>query len=146
MALIHEKSSDAQIDFKDGGPSVEGLQIRSVACVPLWDNREVIGLIYVDSRLGKKTYTEDDLRLLTSLANVAAARQVTLESSDGAFSQEAPLAALESALLLYRLGDGPLPASQGGPVRFLIPNLEECGAAGVDRCTNVKALGRITVR
>jgi serine phosphatase RsbU (regulator of sigma subunit) len=45
-----------------------------------------VGLIYVDSRLGKKTYTEDDLRLLTSLANVAAAKiqnaALTLEAAD----------------------------------------------------------------
>ena len=45
-----------------------------------------MGLIYVDSRLGKKTYTEDDLRLLTSLANVAAAKiqnaALTLEAAD----------------------------------------------------------------
>jgi len=84
--------------------------------------------------------------LLAAVGVADGAKTVTLESSDGTFSQQAPLDALGSALLLYRLGDEPLPASQGGPVRFLIPNLEECGAAGVDRCTNVKALGRITVR
>jgi len=71
------------------------------------------------------------------------AREVTLESADGKFSQRAPLDGLRSALLVYRLGDGPLPADRGGPIRFLVPNLEECGIPGVDRCTNVKALGRI---
>jgi DMSO/TMAO reductase YedYZ molybdopterin-dependent catalytic subunit len=69
-----------------------------------------------------------------------ATERVTLESADGAFSQQAPLAALRTAVLIYRLGQSPLPVEQGGPVRFLIPNLEECGVAGVDRCTNVKAL------
>ena len=32
----------------------------------------IFGLIYLEARLGRKTFTEDDLRLLTSLANVAA--------------------------------------------------------------------------
>jgi DMSO/TMAO reductase YedYZ molybdopterin-dependent catalytic subunit len=73
------------------------------------------------------------------------AKRVVLESADGAFSQEAPLAALDSAVLVYRLGDAPLPAADGGPVRFLIPNLEECGIGGVDRCTNVKGLGRVRI-
>jgi len=72
-----------------------------------------------------------------------AAARVTLESTDGTFSQEAPLAALGSAVLVYRSGDGPLPPGEGGPIRFLVPNLEECERAGIDRCTNVKALGRI---
>ena len=83
--------------------------------------------------------------VLDLVGGPAGARQAMLESSDGTFSQVAPLDALGSALLVYRLGDGPLPADRGGPVRFLIPNLEECGAAGVDRCTNVKALGRIAL-
>jgi DMSO/TMAO reductase YedYZ molybdopterin-dependent catalytic subunit len=72
------------------------------------------------------------------------ATQVTLVSSDG-FAQSAPLAALGQAIVLYRLGDDPLPAEEGGPLRFLVPNAAECAAMGVDRCTNVKYLGRITL-
>ena len=83
--------------------------------------------------------------LLAAVGASGSASRVTLESTDGKFSQQAPLAALASALLVYRLGDEPLPAAQGGPIRFLVPNLEECGTAEVDRCTNVKALGRITI-
>src|SRR5262249_61788765 len=63
----------------------------------------------------------------------------------GKFSQQAPLAALQSAVLVYRLGELPLPAEKGGPVRFLIPNLEECNVGGVDRCANVKALARLRI-
>lgn len=66
-------TSDALIDFKEG-PSVEGLQIRSVACVPLWNNREVIGLIYVDSRHRTGLFGEENLRLLTHLAHIAAVK------------------------------------------------------------------------
>ena len=66
-------TSDALVDFK-GGHSVEGLQIRSVACVPLWNNREVIGLIYVDSRHRTGLFGEENLRLLTHLAHVVAVK------------------------------------------------------------------------
>ncbi len=66
-------TSDALVDFK-GGRSVEGLQIRSVACVPLWNNREVIGLIYVDSRHRTGLFGEENLRLLTHLAHVVAVK------------------------------------------------------------------------
>ena len=43
-------------------------------CVPLWNNRDVIGLIYIDSRRRAGLFTEDHLRLLTHLANVAAVK------------------------------------------------------------------------
>jgi DMSO/TMAO reductase YedYZ molybdopterin-dependent catalytic subunit len=83
--------------------------------------------------------------LLEAASVSAAASRVTLESADGAFVQQAPLAALRTALLVYRLGEAALPPALGGPVRFLIPDLEECGAGDVDRCTNVKALRLVRV-
>ena len=82
--------------------------------------------------------------ILDSVGIAPEATQVTLVSSDG-FAQSAPLAALGQAVVLYRLGDGPLPTEEGGPLRFLVPNAAECAAMGVDRCTNVKSLGRITL-
>src|SRR4029077_10257023 len=42
-------------------------------CVPLWNNQKVIGLIYIDSRR-RGLFHEQDLRLLTHLANVAAVK------------------------------------------------------------------------
>jgi len=83
--------------------------------------------------------------LLTAVGVSDGASRVTLESADGEFSQEAPLAALDSAVLVYRLAADPLPVDLGGPVRFLIPNLEDCNVPGVDRCTNVKALRRVRI-
>lgn len=66
-------TSDALLDdrFK-AGQSVEIQQIRSLMCVPLYNNREVIGLIYLDSRQKSGLFTRDDLHVLTHLANVAA--------------------------------------------------------------------------
>ena len=83
--------------------------------------------------------------VLDAVGVAEGASRATLESADGKFSQEAPLAALGGAVLIYRLGAAPLPNEKGGPVRFLIPNLQECDVPGVDRCTNVKALARVRI-
>ncbi len=52
--------------------SIVAVGIRSAMCVPLWNNKTVTGLIYVDSRIHDNVFNQDDLSLLTSLANVAA--------------------------------------------------------------------------
>ncbi len=68
-------TSDALIDDRFRlGHSVEAQQLRSVMCVPLWNNRDVIGLIYVDNRHRAALFSEESLRLLTYLANVAAVK------------------------------------------------------------------------
>ena len=54
--------------------------IRSAMCAPLWFNPgagqtdEVIGLVYLDSLQRSHSFGEEDLRILTALANVAAAK------------------------------------------------------------------------
>ncbi|MEE9263667.1 MAG: SpoIIE family protein phosphatase [Vicinamibacteria bacterium] len=52
--------------------SIVSVGIRSAMCVPLWNNKAVTGLIYVDRLIQESIFTQDDLSLLTSLANVAA--------------------------------------------------------------------------
>jgi serine phosphatase RsbU (regulator of sigma subunit)/pSer/pThr/pTyr-binding forkhead associated (FHA) protein len=54
--------------------SISEQQIHSLMAVPLQTRDDVIGLIYVDSRLFVREFTPDDLNLLTVLANVAAIR------------------------------------------------------------------------
>ncbi|MBM4297371.1 MAG: hypothetical protein FJ143_06480 [Deltaproteobacteria bacterium] len=81
--------------------------------------------------------------ILDKVAPAAAAQYLTLTSSDGKFFASIPLAAAKDALVAYRLGSQPLPASKGGPFRFLIPNIEQCAIGGVDACANVKYLARI---
>lgn len=54
--------------------SVVQAQIHSVMCVPLWNNREIIGLIYADRASLIGQFNEEDLRLLTLLANLAAVK------------------------------------------------------------------------
>lgn len=52
--------------------------IRQILCVPLQVNRETIGTINLINRVNGKDFTDDDLRLLTSIASQAA---VTIENS-----------------------------------------------------------------
>jgi serine phosphatase RsbU (regulator of sigma subunit) len=54
--------------------SISEQQIHSLMAVPLQTQDQVIGLVYVDSRMFVREFTPDDLNLLTVLANVAAIR------------------------------------------------------------------------
>ena len=75
----------------------------------------------------------------------AAASHLTLSSTDGKFSASVPLDAVREAVVAYRLGNQPLPREKGGPMRFFIPQVEQCAVGGVDACANVKFLGCIRV-
>lgn len=67
--------SDIQSDERFGGQaSVIQSQIHSAMCIPLWNNMDIIGLIYADRASLVEQFTEEDLRLLTLLANLAAVK------------------------------------------------------------------------
>jgi adenylate cyclase len=55
-----------------GGKSIAIHGIRSAMCVPLWNRGRVIGAVQVDSPIHIGSYAEDDLDLLTALANFSA--------------------------------------------------------------------------
>ena len=69
-------TQDAQIDPRflagGGGLSIRINSIRSAMCAPLWNKDQVIGIIHVDSPMRVNSFTENDLDLLTALANYAA--------------------------------------------------------------------------
>lgn len=86
------------------------------------------------------------LRAVLEAVGVAAdATHLTVESGDGRFAASVPLDALADAVLVHRLGDGPLPAANGGPLRLLIPDAARCGRADVDTCANVKDVAVLRV-
>lgn len=77
--VIEEKKSvvttDAQTDKRfQGKESIVLEGIRSAICVPLWNNREVTGLIYLDTQDFGTNFTEEDIHLLTILGNIAAVK------------------------------------------------------------------------
>src|SRR5882724_8827424 len=67
-------TSDAQHDprFASGTVVLQG--VRSVLAVPLGVESKVFGIIYADSPLADGRFTEDHLKVLTTLASVAAIR------------------------------------------------------------------------
>jgi adenylate cyclase len=66
-------TSDAQTDQRfESGESIRMQQIRSAMCAPLWNGDSVIGVLYVDSPLHAGNFSDQDLDLLTALANFAA--------------------------------------------------------------------------
>ncbi|MGD8374622.1 MAG: SpoIIE family protein phosphatase [Acidobacteriota bacterium] len=68
-------TSDTQADERfSSRESIQIQGIKSALCVPLWNNKEVIGLVYVDSLGAPGKFDKDDLRLLTLLANLAAVK------------------------------------------------------------------------
>jgi sigma-B regulation protein RsbU (phosphoserine phosphatase) len=69
--LISDVQSDTRFKAQD---SILKLNIQSAMCVPLWNNREIIGIIYADRISTPEQFTNEDLRLLTLLSNVAAVK------------------------------------------------------------------------
>lgn len=75
--LLPNVLEDARFKGED---SILASGIRSAMCAPLWfkspaeEKDAVIGLVYVDSLQHAHSFGEDDLRVLTALANVAAAK------------------------------------------------------------------------
>ena len=64
---------DAQSDQRlAGGESIRIHQIRAAMCAPLWSGEKIIGVLQVDTPFHAGTFNEQDLDLLTALANYAA--------------------------------------------------------------------------
>ena len=66
---------DAQADARFGSAqSIQMQGIRSIICVPLYNEKNVIGLIYIDNLISRRTFTQSDLRLIALIANMAAVK------------------------------------------------------------------------
>jgi sigma-B regulation protein RsbU (phosphoserine phosphatase) len=69
--LVSDIQSDEQLR---GQISVIQAQIHSAMCVPLYNDKEIIGLIYCDRASLVGQFNEENLRLLTLLARLAAVK------------------------------------------------------------------------
>ncbi len=66
-------TSDAKYDPRlQAGESIVQYNIRSALCVPIWEGKDIFGVIYLDHLLDTYAFTEDDLELLTAVANLVA--------------------------------------------------------------------------
>src|SRR5467141_127644 len=81
-------TSDAQHDprFASGTMVLQG--VRSVLAVPLGVENKVFGIIYADSPIAEGRFTEDHLKVLTTLASVAAIRVENARLTEARFQQE----------------------------------------------------------
>jgi phosphoserine phosphatase RsbU/P len=78
LALVPNVLEDENLRSQD---SILSVGIRSAICAPLWyvapgemEGGEVIGVVYLDSRLRSHNFSHDDAELVTALASIAAAR------------------------------------------------------------------------
>ena len=67
--LIADLSADPQLASQE---SIVLHGISSALCVPLWDDKSVIGLLYADRRRLPLPYTQEDLHLLGLIGHLAA--------------------------------------------------------------------------
>jgi phosphoserine phosphatase RsbU/P len=67
-------TSDAQADPRFAGGTVMLQGVRSVLACPLGVGANVFGIVYADSPLSDNRFTEDHLKVLTTLSSVAAIR------------------------------------------------------------------------
>jgi len=82
--LISDIQSDTQ--FRRQASLIQS-EVRSAMCVPLWNNQEIIGLIYLDRTSVLEQFTQEDLKLLTLLANLAAVKIENAKSFEQALEK-----------------------------------------------------------
>ncbi len=125
--LTSDATSDAGFD---GMMSMINLGIRSAIAVPLFDNEEVIGILYADDSRPRRTFIKDQLAAFTLLANIIAvalthARYHEMEEQKR--QQDAQLATASEIL------DHILPTSLPSlPGYDILASLESCFEVGGD--------------
>ena len=75
--VLEDKAAVLSLDARSDprfskSESVQLHGIRSVMCVPLMVHNEIMGILHVDRRLSEKAFTQTDLVVLTSIANLLA--------------------------------------------------------------------------
>jgi serine phosphatase RsbU (regulator of sigma subunit) len=71
VSILIPRSASSELMLSD---SLKTEGVRCVMAVPLRHEHRTVGLIYADSRNSGSQFSEDDLRVLTAMANIAAAR------------------------------------------------------------------------
>jgi len=83
--LMIDTAGDEKLAIAD---SIRLQGITSVLAAPLFVDERALGLLYVDARLGRRTFDDGDLRLLTSLAATAAIKIQNQRLRDAAVAKE----------------------------------------------------------
>jgi len=134
------------VSLKDQA-SIISSEVRAAICAPLWFTPtpngpdQVIGMVYLDTSRLSKAFTEDDLRILTTISNVAAAkienaRLVEENLEKCLLEEDLRMAAEVQAALLPRIA----PVVPGYE---LIGSNRPCRAIGGDYYDFVSSEGRV---
>lgn len=77
-------SADAMSDDRFmGQASIANLQIHSALCAPLWNEEEVIGILYADNQTAPVSFTQEELHMITLIAHLVAVKiQETLAQEE----------------------------------------------------------------
>jgi DMSO/TMAO reductase YedYZ molybdopterin-dependent catalytic subunit len=79
-------------------------------------------LVAPSGMLAGRTLVAVHLTTLLSLVGVArSARSFVIESADGSVLSALPIEAAKDCVVVYRVGDVPLPRGLGGPFRLMCP-------------------------
>ena len=110
--------------------SIVAQAVRSAMAVPLFDNQRVLGLIYVDSQDLSVSFSEDQLELLTLLANMAAVKITNARLLE---AEQARLRMAQELATATRIQRGLLPARPPEVEGYRIDAfLESCNEVGGD--------------
>jgi len=122
---------DTAIDPRfQGQHSIVAQSVHSAMAVPLFDNEKVLGLLYVDSADLMVRFDDDQLELLTLLANMAAVKITNARLLEEGRDRDRVLQELASATRIQR---GMLPATTPQvPGYELEAYLESCNEVGGD--------------
>ncbi|MFH1145333.1 MAG: SpoIIE family protein phosphatase [Candidatus Eisenbacteria bacterium] len=109
--LLNDVQSDPRFSMQE---SIIAQNLRSAMVAPLFDNQQVIGLLYADSDDPRTSYDRDQLRAFTLLANLIAvkitnARLLEAQREQERMAQEVAAAASVQRTLLQ----GTLPQVEG---------------------------------
>lgn len=69
--LCTNAQSDARFGVRGGPADIAAIGLQSVICVPLVTREEVMGVIYVDCPMARHIYTEEQLRLVAAIGQMA---------------------------------------------------------------------------
>jgi sigma-B regulation protein RsbU (phosphoserine phosphatase) len=113
-----------------GQHSIVAQSVHSAMAVPLFDNEKVLGLLYVDSADLTVRFDDDQLELLTLLANMAAVKITNARLLEDQRDRDRVLQELASATRIQR---GMLPEDTPRvPGYELVAYLESCNEVGGD--------------
>lgn len=69
--LCSNAMNDARFARPGAGGGSQEIGLRSVICVPLVSRKEILGVLYVDCAMGRHIYTEEQLRLVAAIGQMA---------------------------------------------------------------------------